>query len=283
MSKDPRQLVEGAVKVSSLPLIFYQINEAVNDPESSFTEIARIISGDAGLAARLLKIVNSAFYGFPNRIETIIHAVSIIGSTQLRDLALATTVINQFKGIPKNLIDMESFWRHNIACGLAARVIAIYRRESSPDRFYVTGLLHDIGRLVILSHIPEMAMEALKVSESKKILLYQAEQEVMGFDHAQVGEMLLTSWKLPDRLIEAVGCHHEIKKAKKYALKASIVHVADIISNAMELGSSGEHYVPPMQERAWERLELPTSILSSIINQIDRQYGEAVEMFIGND
>ena len=283
MSNDPKSLVEGAVKLSSLPLIFYQINEAVNDPESSFTEIAHIISGDAGLVARLLKIVNSAFYGFPNRIETIIHAVSIIGSTQLRDLALATTVINQFRGIPKHLIDMESFWRHNIACGLAARVIAIYRRESGPDRYYVAGLLHDVGRLVILSHIPDKAMEAIKLAESKKILLSEAEQEVMGFDHAQVGEMLLLAWKLPDRLIEAVGCHHEIKKAKKYSLKASIIHVADIIANAMELGSSGEQYVPPMQERAWERLELPTSILSSIVNQIDRQYSESVEMFIGGN
>ena len=144
MNTDLQKLVDQSPQISSLPTIFYQINEAVEDPESSFVEIGEIISGDPSLSARLLRIVNSSFFGFPNKIETITHAVTIVGMAQLRDLALATTVVNQFKGIPKNLIDMEKFWLHSVATGLAAKVIAIYRRETNADRYYLMGMLHDL-------------------------------------------------------------------------------------------------------------------------------------------
>ena len=130
---DIRKLVEQSPQISSLPTIFYQINEAVEGPECSFVEIGEIISGDPSLSARLLRIVNSSFFGFPSKIETITHAVTIVGTAQLHDLALATTVVNQFKGVPKDLINMEKFWLHSVATGLAARIIAVYRREPNAD------------------------------------------------------------------------------------------------------------------------------------------------------
>jgi len=129
MVSKPEQLLETGIKVPSLPAIFNEINEAVEDPESSFTEIAEIIGGDMALSARLLKIVNSSFFGFPSKVETITHAITIVGTAQLRDLVLATTIISQFKGMPKDVVNMESFWKHSVGCGLAARIIAIFRRE----------------------------------------------------------------------------------------------------------------------------------------------------------
>jgi HD-like signal output (HDOD) protein len=126
MTIDLQNLVSQSPQISSLPTIFYQINEAVEDPECSFVEIGEIISSDPSLSARLLRIVNSSYFGFPNKIETITHAVTIVGMAQLRDLALATTVVNQFKGIPKNLINMENFWLHSVATGLTAKIIAIW-------------------------------------------------------------------------------------------------------------------------------------------------------------
>ncbi len=276
---DIRKLIEQSPQISSLPTIFYQINEAVEDPECSFVEIGEIISGDPSLAARLLRIVNSSFFGFPSKIETITHAVTIVGMAQLHDLALATTVVNQFKGVPKDSINMEKFWLHSVATGLAARIIAVYRREPNADRFYLMGMLHDLGRLVLFLNAPEQ-MQKVMSHYHEEGLLYDSESHVLGVDHAAVVGMLLEVWRLPEMLQEAVAYHHLPNQSPHYPIAASIVHVADIIAHSMELGSCGEHFVPPLNAKAWEMLDLPTSLLSSIVEQVDRQSIEAVEMFL---
>lgn len=279
MTTDLQKLVSQSKQISSLPTIFYQINEAVEDPECSFVEIGEIISGDPSLSARLLRIVNSSYFGFPNKIETITHAVTIVGMAQLRDLALATTVVNQFKGIPKNLINMEKFWLHSVATGLTAKVIAIYRRETNVDRFYVMGMLHDLGRLLLLLNIPDSIKTIMEKYELGGTM-YDVEEEVLGFNHSAVAGELMKSWQLPEMLQEAVAFHHNPEQAPHYPIAASIVHVADFIVHGMELGSCGERYVPPLNPKAWELLELPPSLLSPIMEQVDRQVGEAVEFFL---
>jgi len=276
---DIRALVEQSPQISSLPTIFYQINEAVEDPECSFVEIGEIISGDPSLSARLLRIVNSSFFGFPSKIETIAHAVTIVGTAQLHDLALATTVVNQFKGISKDLLNMEKFWLHSVATGLAARIIAVYRREPNADRFYLMGMLHDLGRLILFLNVPDQ-MEKVMSQYARAGLLHDAENKVMGADHAGVAGMLMEAWKLPEMLQEAVTYHHMPSQSPHYPTAASIVHVADIIANAMELGTCGDYYVPPLNAKAWEILDLPTNLLSSIVEQVDRQANEAVAMFL---
>ncbi|MEK9628524.1 MAG: HDOD domain-containing protein [Nitrospinota bacterium] len=279
MTQDLQKLVEQSKQISSLPTIFYQINEAVEDPECSFVEIGEIISGDPSLSARLLRIVNSSYFGFPSKIETITHAVTIVGMAQLRDLALATTVVNQFKGIPKNLINMEKFWLHSVATGLTAKVIAIYRREANADRFYLMGMLHDLGRLLLLLNVPDSVKIVMEKYESGGTM-FDVESEVLGFDHAAVAGQLMKSWQLPEMLQEAVAFHHLPEEAPHYPIAASIVHVADFIAHAMELGSCRERYVPPLHPKAWELLELPPSLLSSVMEQVDRQVNEAVEIFL---
>jgi HD-like signal output (HDOD) protein len=279
MKTDLQNLVDQSPQISSLPEIFFQINEAVEDPESSFVEIGEIISGDPSLSARLLRVVNSSFFGFPNKIETITHAVTIVGMAQLRDLALATTVVNQFKGIPKNLINMEKFWLHSVATGLTAKVIAIYRREANADRFYLMGMLHDLGRLLLLINIPE-SVKMVMDKYAKGGTMYAAENDMLGFDHAAVAGKLMQAWQLPGMLQEAVAYHHKSQHAPHYPVAASIVHVADFIAHGMELGSCGERFVPPLHPKAWELLDLPLNLLPSILEQVDRQVDEAVEMFL---
>jgi HD-like signal output (HDOD) protein len=279
MKTDLQSLVDQSPQVSSLPAIFFQINEAVEDPESSFVEIGEIISGDPSLSARLLRVVNSSFFGFPNKIETITHAVTIVGMAQLRDLVLATTVVNQFKGFPKNLINMEKFWLHSVATGLTAKVIAIYRRETNADRFYLMGMLHDLGRLLLLLNIPD-SMKTVMDKYAEGGTMYAVENDALGFDHAAVAGKLMEAWQLPGMLQEAVAYHHKPEKAPHYPVAASIVHVADFIAHGMELGSCGEMFVPPLHPKAWELLELPLNLLPSILEQVDRQVDEAVEMFL---
>lgn len=277
MSANPRELLRGYVEVSSLPMVHMKLNDAINNPRKSMADIAKIIREDPGLTARLLRLVNSAFYNFPSKVETISQAVTIVGTQQLGALALATSVMNMFKGIPEDLVSMDSFWRHSIGCGLAARVLATYRREANAERFFVAGMLHDIGRLLMYTKTIDQSREALLLSKNNQDLLYAAELEVFGFTHAVVGGVMLQAWKLPNSLEEVVMYHHNPKAALKFPVETAIVHVADIIAHAMQLGSSGEVYVPPLDEEAWDSLGLPPSILSTSLDQVERQFQDAVQ------
>lgn len=277
MNPDLEKIIKGNVQIASLPLIFEKISSAIEDPQSSFSEIAKIISGDTSLSLRLLKLANSSFFGIPFKVETITHAITIIGMAQLRDLVLATTVVNQFKGVKG--INMNSFWQHSVAVGLAARIIAIFRRESNAERYYVLGMMHDLGHLVMYLNSPEAANKVRELYDADKEMLYQTEQATLGFDHAVVGGALLKVWRLPERMEEAVRYHHKPLSAAKYSMEASIIHIADIIAHSLELGSSGEKLVPPLDPKAWDLLQLPTSLLSSIVSQMNRQFPDAIEMF----
>ncbi len=280
MIAGPSDLLRGYIEISSLPTIFTRINEAVNNPRSSMNEIAKIISEDAGLTARLLMVVNSAFFSFPQRIESIGKAISIVGTQQLRDLALATSIIKLFKGIPDDLINMEKFWKHSVGVGIAARTVAAYRREMNVERYFVAGILHDIGRLVMFVKIPDKSRQILERAREKNELLHIAEHEELGFDHAAVGRALVQSWKLPHYLEEVIGYHHKPESATRFPLETAIVHLGDIMAHAMQLGSSGERFVPSLNPEACEKVAIPVSALSPAYEQIDRQFHDAAKVIL---
>jgi len=274
----PQDLLSGYVEVSSLPMMYTRINDAISNPRMSMGDIGRVISEDSGLSARLLRIVNSAFYGFPSKVDTITRAVTIVGTQQLRALALATSVMNMFKGIPSEIVNMESFWKHSVGCGLAARAIATYRRESNTELFFTAGILHDIGRLIFYVKAPDLVKKAFEKSKADGDLLFVAERDVIGFDHCAMGRALVQGWKLPASLEEAVAFHNNPAGATRYPVETAIVHVADIIAHVMMLGTTGERFVPPLLAKAWEVLGLQESILAPTIDQVGRQFDETVEL-----
>ena len=282
MATSPRDLLRGYVEISSLPTIHFRLEEAINNPKKSMSDIAKVIREDPGLTARLLRIVNSAFYNFPSKVETISQAVTIVGTQQLSALALATSVMKMFNGIQSNLVSMDSFWRHSVACGLAARVLATMRRDNNAERFFVAGLLHDVGRLILYTKLTDRSREILLRARTAPMLLYEAEREALGFTHAVVGGLLLQTWKLPTSLEEIVMFHHNPMSATRFPMETAIVHLADIVVHAMDLGSSGETFIPPLDSTAWEKLGLHPSVLGSVEEQIDRQFHDAIQTMMAD-
>jgi HD-like signal output (HDOD) protein len=274
---DPYELIRNEIKLPSLPTIYQQISEAINRPNSSARDIAEVISKDTSLSARLLKIVNSTFYGFPSKIDTLSRAVTVVGTKQLSTLALGMNIIKVFKNIPSYLINMESFWEHSLACGISARIIAGYKGIQNTERLFVAGLLHDIGRLIVYSNVPLHAKNALLSAKYGDTLLHKAEYEIMGFDHSKIGGLLLKKWKLPISLENSVRHHHSPHRSKD-PLEPAIIHLADIMTNALGRGSSGEKFVPPLSRDAWEYIGLSPNILSSTIKQTDRQIEEIIQL-----
>ncbi|BCS54856.1 HDOD domain-containing protein [Geobacter sp. SVR] len=275
-------LLHGVGAVPSLPLFHERLDEAINHPRSSITDISKIISEDQGLTARILKLANSPFYGYFSKIDTISQAVTIIGVQQVRDLALAVSVMGLFKGIPEDLITMELFWKHSIGCGLTARALATTLREANLERFFVGGILHDIGRLVMFITIPELCREMIETCRNEGRLLYEVERERLGFDHGAVGGMLLRNWKIPFRISEPAEFHHYCQRACQYPRETAILHVADLIAHALEFGNSGELLVPSLDTAAWNGLALSHNQLPMIIKQVDIQFADTIAVLQGD-
>lgn len=281
--REPKALIAQAPEVPSLPDIFIRLDQAINDPRCSLSDISHIIGSDTGLSARLLRLANSAFYSFPAKIDTITRALTLVGTRQLRDLVLATAVIRTFKKVPPRLADMDAFWRHSVAVGVAARIIAIYQREVNVEHYYVAGILHDIGRLVQYLLIPDECVMCYEIANSRTLPLYQAEREHLGFDHADTGHALLAEWNLPTSLIDPVAHHHRPSQSVAYPREAAVLHLADIVANAFGFGSSGEHLVPPLDDAAWNLLQIPAVQMDSILRQVEQQYWTAVDLFLEGD
>jgi putative nucleotidyltransferase with HDIG domain len=283
MDGSAADLVGRVKSVVTLPAIFTRIDNLINDPRSDLIDIADVISEDPGLSVRLLKIANSAMYSFPSEIDSITRAITMIGTRQLRDLVLATKVMQVFDSIDANVVDMTAFWKHSIATGIMARILATYRREPNVEYFYLLGLLHDVGRLIMYMEIPELAIQTVEHSKTNNILLHQAEIALLGYDHAVVGAELLSSWNLPESMHDALRYHHRPSLSLNYCLDTTLVHVADLIVNALNHGCISEGVVPQLDEQAWDKLELSPNILKNAVELMDQQFEAAVNLFLEVD
>ena len=276
----PAELVKSLSAIASPPTTYARLVGAIEDPFSSAKKIADVISEDVDLTARLLRIVNSSYYSFPRAIETVTHAVAIVGTEQLRDLTLATTVVRKFRDIPSDLVDMESFWSHSIACGLFARTIAYRRREPNPERLFVAGLLHDVGRLLIYVKLPDESRAILESGRKRRDLLYRVESDILRFDHTDVGSALMEAWHLPLSHQCAVRFHHKPLAATSYPAEVATVHVSDVLAHGLNLGSSGERLVPPPDPEAWEALGLPVDSLPSLLDEGESLFHRVADLLL---
>jgi putative nucleotidyltransferase with HDIG domain len=266
------------IRLPALPQIFPKLQQAMSDPNVSVSDLAKIVSMDTSLSACLLRIVNSPFYGFASRIDKITTAVALIGTRQLSTLAMGALVLDLFKTPPKCL-NMELFWKHSIACGIMARAIATHCEVENTERYFVAGLVHDIGRLALFSAESELAENIINFASAKRMLLYQAEKSLIGFDHAWLGAAILQQWQFPPALCRAVLFHHFPEKDQENIV-SKIVHLSDIIIRALGIGSSGDFYVPPLSLKVLEDINLPVDNLSQLVEGLERKLEEAFEILI---
>lgn len=278
MPIEARELVKGVGKLASLPEVCMRVNEMVDDPSSSAAAIGKVISRDTALTAQLLRLANSSFYNFPSNIDTISRAITIIGERELRYLVLALSAVRAFSGIPIELSNMASFWRHSVYTAVLARLIASRCHVLHSERLFVAGLLHDIGLLVILHRIPELERVALQRAHTGHEELEKAEQEVLGCDHAAVGRALLEQWKLPTVLCETVGCHHNVAAAEEARLDAAIVHIANVIANRAELPVDRDAPLPQVDPVAWELTALDESMIDTLADEAAPMFAESWAM-----
>ena len=279
----PEEMVKGMVKLVSLPHVCIRVNLMVDDPSFTSRDIGDVISQDASLTVRLLKIANSAFYGFPGKIETVSRAVTIIGSHELRDLVLAVSAVRTFSNIPIDLANMASFWRHSMFCGIVARIIAKKCDILHTERLFISGLLHDIGQLIIYHKMPELSRKILRRIDLTDESSHLVEESFLGFNHGAVGAELMNLWNLPSSLTNSIRHHHSPGQAEEDELEASIIHIANAITHIAELEHLRETEVDRVDPFAWKRTNLDPGIIDEVIEEAHPQLFDGLALIMPND
>lgn len=266
-----KSLVQDSVTLFSLPDIYFQVDKMLNDLRFNASDIGKVLSKDPALSLRLLKVVNSAFYGFPARIDTISRAVTVIGIDDLRQLVLATAIVDKFNHIPDCLLDMTAFWLRSIKCGAIARQLAKHCSVLHSERLFLIGLLHDIGLLVLLVKVPDKSLESLLISNSNRDLLFATEEELFGFTHADVGAELIKLWGLPDAMSEAVLNYQIPERAVAYPLDTYILALADKLCDLAGQGETIESILGGFSEELYSYVNLNQEQLADVLEESEQE------------
>ncbi|HUW50472.1 MAG TPA: HDOD domain-containing protein [Sulfuricella sp.] len=282
MTISASDLVQDISGLITLPDVYLRINRMVENPDSTIEDIAKAISQDPSFTMRLLKIANSALYSFPSSVNTVSRAVTIIGTSQIHNLALSMSVAKSFDGLPNDLVSMENFWKHSLLCALSARILARQAGRCDPEALFTAGLLHDIGELIIFNRLSGLARKALTLvlDTMDEMSVSEAEYEVMGFDHGDVGGELARQWKLPPLLEECIAYHHHIENAKRYPRETALTHIANIFSQMAELDTLDSSDVPPINPRSWEITGLTEESMEPTVREAQAEIAEVTQLFL---
>lgn len=224
-------LFKGDLQLTSPPALFFELKRVLDDPNKSLAEAGDVILNDPSLTMRLLKLVNSAYFGFPARIATVTHAVSIIGSKELQNLVLATLIIEKFSSQPSVMMTMHDYWAMSLRSALMSKELALHCKvKFDKESIFICGLLHDIGKLVFYRQIPELAREIELYVEQTGADEIDAEQEILGFNRYDAGAELAKLWNLPAVIPETIAQHCQPDNASPYKFIADIVRTGSLIS-----------------------------------------------------
>ncbi len=271
-------LIQGSVELFSLPDIYFQISEMINDPRFMAHDMGLVISKDAALSARLLKIVNSSFYGFQAKIDTISRAITIVGIEDLKSLVLATSVIDKFNKIPAELVDMTEFWMRSIYCGMMAKLLAKKSSVLHYERLYVAGLLSDLGSLVLYNLLPEESLEVLLAADYDRLKIAGLEREMIGFTHADVSSELVKSWGLPESLHEAIGCYLNPELSHVHKLDAHLLYLASFLTDKCRQKDFTEDLYQNLTFETISLTRLDVEKIQDVMHQVDEEFSQVFDL-----
>ncbi|BDI32217.1 phosphohydrolase [Capsulimonas corticalis] len=256
----------------SLPDVAVKVARTIDKPTTSANDVARVLSMDQGLTARVLRLANSVFYGATRRISTVSDAIVLLGMRTVRNLAMASSVEDVLgRELAGYAMQRGELWRHSCGCANVAQSLATLINYPVPEEAFVAGLLHDVGKVLLSVHMQVEFSGVLKLTEDEDISFMEAEQRILGFDHAEVGACVLERWNLPTPLVQAVRYHHTPMAQSEFSKLTALVHVADVICVMMGIGVGGDGLRYALDREAQERLGLSDE-------QIERQISDLSDL-----
>jgi len=259
----------------TLPKVLEEVSRLVQNPNTSIEAIAKVISRDQVLSAKVLKMVNSPVYGFPGRIGSVQHSLVLLGFNVIRGVIISTSV---FDIMSKN---MEGLWEHSIGCALATGLVARKAKLKDPEEYSVCGLLHDLGKVVAAVQLPELHKAVGEAVRTQDLRWFEAEKTVLGFGHDRINAWLAQHWHLPPTIKEAMSSHHYPERAQFYPQHAAAAHVGDFVVRLFEFGSGGDDQISPLSDQALKILGLKLGDLDEVLDGFAENLGEVSSVTFG--
>lgn len=265
-------------KLPSLPTVVMELLASLDQEDINIDALAAKISQDQALTAKTLRLANSSFYGMAHQITTIAEAIAILGFRTVRSIATTAALIGTFATQAPGLFRFAPFWRHSIGTAVCARELAAHLKLNA-EQAYVTGLLHDIGRLVLVTQFSAAFEGVMAYQVQHDCTLAQAEFAVLGVDHAMVGQALTQHWKFPPSMQQAVAGHHTQTVPQGQPLTL-VIQFADAMAHALDFSSDDDDQVPLLPDAAWQQLGLSDATLLAVMADSEKQF-EGASMVLG--
>ena len=256
----------------TLPAIVMDILNSLENEEVDIAVLAKKVAHDQALTAKTLRFANSSFYAAQSKVTTIQQAITLLGVQNVRNLITAAAMSGCFPENACTGFDFKAFWRHSMAVAVCAKVIARHLRLNQ-DYAFVAGLLHDIGRLVLVTRFTDLYARVIAYRAEHDCYLLQAERIVMGVDHTMAGHALAVHWHFSNPIQNAIAEHHQPNAHSGSAL-GSLVHVANAVVHALDLAGVEDDLVPPLDTEAWHALGIDKTVWLQIFRETELEFGE---------
>jgi putative nucleotidyltransferase with HDIG domain len=223
-------------EIPTLPTVVFELNKYLQDPDTSIKTVCEIIEKDQAITVKILKLVNSAFYGFKSKISDLRNAIVLLGYNAVRNAIVSLSVINSFSSKKEALMyfDITQFWKHSLAVAVTSKNIAQLSKKESPDNCFVGGLLHDIGKVILAQYFHDLFEQVWTILQDEHLSFYEAEKKKLPIDHTIIGAHLASKWQLPEGLVEAIRWHHEFQPQSKNSNFLQNIYLANFIVNSYD-------------------------------------------------
>ena len=282
LMKAAREFIAEMAEQISMPDVYMEIRQLIDHKQLNIKDYVNIIEKDSVLSNRLIRIANSRYFGYPDRVEDLYQSLSLIGIMQLHNLMLTSLSLRTFASIPQEIFNLEAFWKYNVQCGIAARTIAQYSQIFPIDPYFSLGLLHEIGHAAMFIKQPELSLTAIDQSQQQGCSVTSIEVKNFGFDYTQAGTALLQLWKLPELYQQITMFHLHPEQADKiHRQAATIIHLAHVFCQDPVLGKH-QPLFKELSQNDTQLKKLPTNIDKIIITEISANTDTVLHMLWPN-
>ncbi len=263
----------------TLPTVFLNVMTMMRNPATPMKDIARTIEADPAITMKILRLINSSFYGLAKTVDSVHQAIVLLGANTIKNVVISVSI---FRAVGQDQVDSgfdrTAFWQHSIGVGLIARFLEKRLGIGRSEEGFIAGVIHDIGKIVIDKYLSEELVEIMKLVREQNIEMYDAEQIILEISHCEIGAFLASKWKLPDNLVDAILNHHQIDPESEHAAYASLIQISNAIARKYKVGSGGDDIVPEIEPAVWDILELSPEMLEEWDEEIQGEIEKSREM-----
>jgi len=279
MDNEPiERIIAQSRELRSLPESVHQLNQLMQNKQVTMSEITDIVASDPVLSAKILKSVNSPFYGFPSKIETIAYAISILGIDSIRYLAISNAVISKFSSSANSLVPIDSFWRHSFATAIISQQLARMHNHNNAERIFTSGLLHELGSLLLAIAIPNEYRAVISKANTDHLPLHLAEKELLGFTHTDITARLLKNWNLPSSVIESIRNMYDCQAANSESqMDAAILNIADSVASSTFPSIRLVNMDLSIKNKVWDIAGIQPYQLNEVLDELDSMVENAMK------